>query len=1332
MSLKHVLTVCALCSGCWTWDGAIGAVPAVTTESAILNAATSGFDAGGIVVDDGGVTVTAGGLCWNTIGNPTVADATTTDGGGLGPFTSHVTALVPATHYYFRAYATTSAGTGYGDQKTIITGSPVVVADYAWAERQPAGNVNANWLGAACSSDGSRLMVGGSYGRLYTSADFGLTWTERQPRGNTDQRWFRMSMSSDGTQLVAAAYGGRIYTSSDSGINWVERQPAGNLSWNWRCAAMSSNGAIIMVAASGGRLYISTDAGGTWLERQPAGDRNAAWGCGAMSSDGTKLLAGDYGRLYTSIDGGINWTERQPAGDVSANWYCAAASSDFTRLVVAAYNKRLYTSSDSGNSWTERQPKGNVDVPWASTTLSSDGFKLTAGDWNGALYTSTDSGSSWVVRRPAGTNGYWGCVAISSDGRRLVAGSQTQRLYTGTSVAAITTLSASLNAASDGFDAGGNILDDGGKPIVSRGVCWNTTGLPTIADSKTADGSGMGTYASHVSGLAEATHYYFRAYASNAADVIYGEQKTIITGSSTSLVSYGWVESMSGMSSGGATKSHLAMSSDGDIRIAAALGYLYTSANGGTTWTERQPCGEIGSGWWQSAISSDGTKMMSAKYFGRLYTSSNAGITWIERQPAGNQNLTWSCLAMSSDGTQLLAGYHSGWLYVSLDSGATWRRCDSAGSKAWSCGAMSSDGCTWIVGVGPFGEYGGAGRLYRSTDAGLTWSEYQPAGSIDLGWSCVAVSSDGTKLIAGNGERLYASDDSGRSWTERRPAGDTNQKWRCAAISSDGAKVMVGSNKLHTSFDSGLSWTEHTPDEKWWWSSVAISADGLNMAAGTTGSSIYRSTPPIAPLLSTESALLEGATDGFSAGGNITNEGGTNLLARGVCWNTSGNPTVNDSKTSDGTGAGPFTSSVTSLQEGTHYYFRAYATNGAGTGYGEQKTIITGSNVTVANYLWTERQPAGDADRPWSCLAMSNDGTKVIAGENGGRLYTSADSGTAWIERRPAGNLSLAWSCAAMSADGTKLIGGIRGGGLYVSYNSGANWAKRQPWGTYNSAWSCVAMSSDGAKMVAGLEQGSGTESGFYTSVDYGVNWTVLQPAPVSWSRLAMSSDGRMLLAVNAGRLYVSTDLGHTWNEQEPSTWPSEGWSCIAISSDGVGMLAGIGGGTTGPLYTSFNSGATWTLSQPAGPTVNKIWSGVAMSSDGTRMIAAAADGGLYTSSDSGKTWTERRPIGSVVRPWGLVTISADSTRVIAGPVFGGRLYTGRPWQVGDLNQDEAVNVNDMLVLISCASGPAQHFAEGCSQSDLSGDGAVDMLDFAILQRCFGDELHPQAPNCHE
>jgi len=78
------------------------------------------------------------------------------------------------------------------------------------------------------------------------------------------------------------------------------------------------------------------------------------------------------------------------------------------------------------------------------------------------------------------------------------------------------------------------------------------------------------------------------------------------------------------------------------------------------------------------------------------------------------------------------------------------------------------------------------------------------------------------------------------------------------------------------------------------------------------------------------------------SGGEVTADGESSVTARGVCWSTSTSPSVDlPTKTSDGTGLGAFSSSITGLTPGTTYYVRSYATNSSGTAYGAQISFTT-------------------------------------------------------------------------------------------------------------------------------------------------------------------------------------------------------------------------------------------------------------------------------------------------------------------------------------------------------------------------------------------------------
>ena len=94
--------------------------PVLTTINASSISETTS-SSGGIITSDGGTPVTSRGVCWDTMSNPTIFCNHTTDGGGIGTFTSNISGLIPATTYYLRAYATNRISTSYGNQINFTT-----------------------------------------------------------------------------------------------------------------------------------------------------------------------------------------------------------------------------------------------------------------------------------------------------------------------------------------------------------------------------------------------------------------------------------------------------------------------------------------------------------------------------------------------------------------------------------------------------------------------------------------------------------------------------------------------------------------------------------------------------------------------------------------------------------------------------------------------------------------------------------------------------------------------------------------------------------------------------------------------------------------------------------------------------------------------------------------------------------------------------------------------------------------------------------------------------------------------------------------------------------
>jgi hypothetical protein len=145
-----------------------------------------------------------------------------------------------------------------------------------------------------------------------------------------------------------------------------------------------------------------------------------------------------------------------------------------------------------------------------------------------------------------------------------------------------------------------------------------------------------------------------------------------------------------------------------------------------------------------------------------------------------------------------------------------------------------------------------------------------------------------------------------------------------------GSKTLDGtSTGAYSSSLSGLS-----PNTTYYVRAYATNA--MDTAYGNEGTF----TTTDIPSLSTTAAPLINSSSAVS-GGNITSDRGAAITARGVCWSTSPNPTITDSKTNDGIGTGSYSSFLTGLSPSTTYYVRAYATNAVGTAYGNEISFTT-------------------------------------------------------------------------------------------------------------------------------------------------------------------------------------------------------------------------------------------------------------------------------------------------------------------------------------------------------------------------------------------------------
>ncbi len=192
------------------------------------------------------------------------------------------------------------------------------------------------------------------------------------------------------------------------------------------------------------------------------------------------------------------------------------------------------------------------------------------------------------------------------------------------------------------------------------------------------------------------------------------------------------------------------------------------------------------------------------------------------------------------------------------------------------------------------------------------------------------------------------------TWTNSAPDVNIGVKWNGDAdyfVRTDANGLVSGATQTYTltvtapnAGANNLSF-DVVNEGNFWFASNSNGAGPNN--AVYTSAQITISAPP------TVTTTTASAVDNFTAtsGGNVTNDGGSSVTARGVLWGiTPGLTMPSASSTSDGAGTGSFTSSITGLSASTIYYYRAYAQNSC-YGYGPENIFVTTGPAAEGFYI---------------------------------------------------------------------------------------------------------------------------------------------------------------------------------------------------------------------------------------------------------------------------------------------------------------------------------------------------------------------------------------------
>jgi hypothetical protein len=473
--------------------------------------------------------------------------------------------------------------------------------------------------------------------------------------------------------------------------------------------------------------------------------------------------------------------------------------------------------------------------------------------------------------------------------------------------------------------SGGTISNDGGTPVTDRGVCWSTTINPTIASFKTSDGTGIGNYPSNLTGLNSGTTYYVRAFATNNVGTGYGNQLTFTTNPDTPTVITATISYTSGITAAGGGN----IISDGGAAI-TARGVCWSIATNPTISNSKTTDG-VGTGTFTSSIS--GLNPVTF-YYVRAYATNSVGTAYgndVSFTTSTAPPTLTTAMVSTITGTTASSGGN-----ITSDGGATitargvcWNtspnptESDNKTTNGSGIGSFTSS----ITGLNPATLY--YVRSYATNSAGTAYGNeisFTTNASVPV-LTTTAISSITTTAATGGGN---ITSDGGSSVTERGICWSTT-----ATPTTSDNKIANGSGT--GSFISSISGL--TPATLYY-----VRAYATNNTGTAYGDQVSFTTTAFVPTLTTISITSITSSTAVS-GGNITNDGGATVTSRGICWNTSPNPTVSNNVTTNGTGIGNFVSNLIELSAATLYYVRAFATNSAGTAYGNEISFTTSATL---------------------------------------------------------------------------------------------------------------------------------------------------------------------------------------------------------------------------------------------------------------------------------------------------------------------------------------------------------------------------------------------------
>ena len=534
-----------------------------------------------------------------------------------------------------------------------------------------------------------------------------------------------------------------------------------------------TNPNIVFVCSPAGGLFKSTNGGSSWTA---VSDDIALLGATDVAFDPTNpntmyLLTGDGEAgdavstgIYKTTNGGSSWSPTGLTFSINNRRLLSKIIIDpSTGTLIVGGSAGIFRSVDGGANWTQTTPKSVRDLEFQPNNPS---VVYAGGYGSNGFLRSNDGGVTWTTIVSIPTTGVIrvavAVTALDPNYVYCLVGNNSDYGLKGIYLSTDGGLTFSLKSSSP------NILGWNASGSDSGGQAWYDLSLAVDPSVKTTIyAGGVNIWKSTTSGSSWSCIAH---WSGSGAPYVHADNHDMFFGGTTL-----WV------------------ANDGGV---------FSSANGGATWSDKSTNLPIAQmyGFGQSATDAD--IIVSGHQDNGTNMTTNGGTSFSEILGGDGMH----CFVDDTSNNNVFASIYYGDLYRSTDGGASFTNIYTVPGGDWVTPWMQDPSVSTTL------LAGGSG-VYRSTNSGTSWSAISSSLSIGTILNLDVAASNNQNIVASSNTRIIKTTNGGTSWTEITTGLPPNVSIQSVRfLPSDPNKIFVclasyNGNSLYCTTNGGSTWT---------------------------------------------------------------------------------------------------------------------------------------------------------------------------------------------------------------------------------------------------------------------------------------------------------------------------------------------------------------------------------------------------------------------------------------------------------------------------------------------------------------------------------------------